>query len=98
MGSGQISMTSESLQGVQKDLFETCNKYKENLSKLEGVINQITSGDFTGEAARDLLEKYNAKKDEFERLRRIIDENEEYMKNKEARFNRMQGDLIAEFK
>lgn len=92
---GTISVTSESLDAVKQSLFDACEEYKTNLTKLEGVITQITNGDFVGDPATDFKNKYESKKDTFDSLRNVIDEAEEYMKTKGIEFNTLVDDLAS---
>lgn len=90
-----IQVDEEALNRLRNALIDAGDKYKNNLSRLSNLMNEITSGDIQGDPATDLLEKYRAKKSTFEGLARTIDEASEYMGIQTAKFGDMIGDLAG---
>lgn len=88
-----IQVDEEALNRLKNALADAGEKYKNNLSKLNNLINEITSGDIQGEPANDLLAKYREKQDIFEGLKNTIDEAGEYMGIQTTKFNNLIGDL-----
>ena len=86
-----LSVLKNALQGAGED-------YRNKLARLTALVNQITSGSITGDAATDLLEKFEAKRDFFNKVQRTIDEAEEYTGVKKTGFTNLIGDVKAGMK
>jgi len=56
-------------------------------------LEEITSGDIQGDPANDLLAKYQAKQDIFNKITQTIEEAEEYTGLQAVKFDNMLGDL-----
>lgn len=93
MAGGMIWVDEESLNKLKNALENAGVDYKNNLTKLENLINEITSGDIQGDPADDLLKKYQEKKEMFEGLRRTIDDAGQYVGAQTGKFNDMIGEL-----
>lgn len=77
-----------------KNALETAGQdYKNSLARLTNLIEEITSGDIQGDPADDLLAKYQAKQDTFNKLTETIEEAEGYMGMQTTKFSNMIGDL-----
>ena len=77
-----------------KDALQTAGQdYKNSLARLTNLIEEITSGDIQGDPATDLLTKYQAKQETFNRLTQTIEEAENYMGMQTTKFGAMIGDL-----
>ena len=82
-----------------KNALETAGQeYKSSLARLTSLIEEITSGDIQGDPANDLLNKYQAKQDTFNKLTQTIEEAEGYMGLQTTKFGNMIGDLKAGMK
>lgn len=90
-----IQVDEESLNRLKNALMETGESYKSNLTRLDNLINEITSGDIQGEPANDLLRKYREKKEMLDGLRRTIDEAGQYIGLQTGKFNDMIGELSS---
>ena len=77
-----IHVEEEALNDLRNALETAGEDYKNKLSRLQNLINEITSGDIQGDPANDLLQKFQAKEETFKRLAQTIDEAEEYMECK----------------
>lgn len=88
-----INVDEGSLNRLKNALENAGGIYKSNLTKLENLINEITSGDIQGEPANDLLKKYHEKKEMFDGLRNAIEEAGEHVGIKTIGFNNMINDL-----
>jgi len=89
----EIHVDEEALNYLKNALQTAGENYRNNLSRLTNLINQITSGSIKGDPADDLLAKYEAKRDFFNKVQETIDEAEEYMGIKKGTFGNMIGDL-----
>ena len=89
----EIHVDEEALNYLKNALQTAGENYRSNLSRLTNLINQITSGSIKGDPADDLLAKYEAKRDFFNKVQETIDEAEEYMGIKKGTFGNMIGDL-----
>ena len=77
-----------------KNALETAGQdYKTKLARLTNLIEEITSGDIQGDPAEDLLAKFRAKEDTFNKLTQTIEEAEGYMGMQTTKFGTMISDL-----
>ncbi len=77
-----------------KNALETAGQdYKSKLARLTSLIEEITSGDIQGDPADDLLAKFRAKEDTFNKLTQTIEEAEGYMGMQTTKFGAMISDL-----
>ena len=67
-------------------------------NKITSLIEEITSGDIQGDPANDLLQKFQAKQDTFNKLTQTIEEAEGYMGLQTTKFGNMIGDLKSGMK
>lgn len=88
-----IHVEEEALNDLRNALETAGEDYKNKLSRLQNLINEITSGDIQGDPANDLLQKFQAKEETFKRLAQTIDDAEEYMGIKKAKFGDVVGGL-----
>lgn len=88
-----IQVDEEALNRLRNALLDAGESYKSNLTRLDNLMNEITSGDIEGEPANDLLTKYREKKEMFEGLRRTIEEAGQYIGIQTGKFNDMIGEL-----
>ena len=82
----------------KKALEEAGQRYKQNLARLTNLIEEITSGDIQGDPANDLLAKFQAKQDMFNKLTQTIEEAEGYMGMQTTKFGTMMGNLKSGMK
>lgn len=79
-----------------KQALETAGEdYKSNLARLQALITEITSGDIQGDPATDLLNKFEAKREVFNKLAQTIDDAEEYMGMQKETFGKLVSDLAS---
>ncbi len=88
-----IHVDEEALNFLKNALQTAGEDYRDKLSRLTSLVSQITSGSIKGDPATDLLGKFEAKRDFFNRVLRTIEEAEDYMGIKKGTFNNMIGDL-----
>ena len=93
MAQGTIHVDEEALNYLKGALATAGEDYKSNLTRLQALINEITSGDIQGDPANDLLAKFQAKEETFKRLASTIDEAQEYMGVQAQKFGSMISDL-----
>ena len=93
-----IHVEESALKDLKSALEEAGLRYKQNLARLTGLIEEITSGDIQGDPANDLLAKFQAKQDTFNKLTQTIEEAEEYMGIRTTKFGNMISDLHAGMK
>ena len=90
-----IHVDEEALVFLKNALQTAGEDYRGKLSRLTSLIAQISSGSIKGDPATDFMEKYEAKRDYFNRVLRTIEEAEDYMGVKKGSFNNMIGELKA---
>lgn len=88
-----IHVDEQALIDLEKALDTAGAKYKADLDKLGKLIESITSGAITGDPAKDLLSKYQAKQDAFNELAKTIDEAKGYIEGQKNAFTNMIDDL-----
>ena len=90
-----IHVEEEALNDLRNALETAGEDYKNKLSRLQTLINEITSGDIQGDPANDLLQKFQAKEDVFKNLAQTIDEAGEYMGMQMTSFTNLISDLAS---
>ena len=98
MAGGQIHVDEAALTDLRDALATAGEDYKSDLARLTALIQEITSGDIQGDPANDLLQKYQAKQDTFNKLTQTIEEAEGYMGLQTTKFGNMIGDLKSGMK
>ena len=93
-----IHVEEEGLNDLKNALSTAGESYKRNLARLTNLINEITSGDIQGDPANDLLQKFQAKETELNKIAETIDEAEGYLGMQKTKFGNMIGDLKAGMK
>lgn len=93
-----IHVEEESLNNLRAALETAGEDYKQNLTRLQNLIDEITRGDIQGDPANDLLSKFQAKQTIFKALAEEIDKAEEAMGIKTAKFTSLISDLASSMK
>ena len=65
------------------------------LSDLKNALETAGEGDIQGDPATDLLNKFQAKEDTFNKIAETIDDAEEYMGLQKQSFSQMISDLSS---
>ena len=94
----RIHVEESALNDLRNALETAGEDYKNNLARLQNLINEITSGDIQGDPAKDLLAKFKAKEYVFKGLAQTIDDAEEYMGMQKTKFTSLIGDLSSSMK
>lgn len=89
----QIHVEESAISYLRKALETAGQDYKNNLARLQNLMDEITNGDIKGDPANDILSKFNAKRDTFNSLTKTIEEAEDYMGMQGSKFNSLIGDL-----
>ena len=93
-----VHVEESSLNDLRKALETAGESYKQNLSRLQNLINEITSGDIQGDPANDLLAKFQAKENTFKAIQQTIDEAEGYIGTQKTEFKSLISDLSSSMK
>lgn len=93
-----ISVDEASLNELKNALATAGEEYKSNLTRLQNLINEITSGDIQGDPANDLLAKFQEKEAILKAIANTIDEAEEYMGMQTTKFTSMVSNLASTMK
>ena len=91
----QIHVDENALKALKNSLEGAGENYKINLTRLQNLMNEITSGDIQGDPATDLLNKFQSKESMFKGIASTIDEAEEYMGIQTTKFTTMISDLSS---
>ena len=82
-----------------RNALETAGKdYQRDYTRLKNLISEITSGDIQGDPATDLLNKFQAKEETFEKISATIDDAFEYMDIQKSSFSTLISDLSSGMK
>jgi len=82
-----------------RNALETAGKdYQRDYVRLKNLISEITSGDIQGDPANDLLNKFQAKQETFEKISTTIDDAFEYMDIQKTSFSTLISDLSSGMK
>lgn len=95
---GQISVSDEVLANVIKPMTDAVENYMENYKKLTTLMNEITNGDITGDPAKQILSKYNAKEETFKNLYKSLEEANLYLQEQKNKFGTMMSSLESSFR
>lgn len=93
-----IHVDESALNYLKNALSTAGQDYKQNLVKLTNLIEEITSGDIQGDLADDLLAKFQAKQDTFNKITQTIEEAEGYMGVQTTKFTTLMDDTKASMK
>lgn len=93
MGNSTIVVSEGALNKLKNAIGTAGKDYKENLARLRALMEEITNGDIQGDLATDLMNKFQARKDDFDQIQRMIDDAEEYMGMKGTQFNATVSDI-----
>mgnify|MGYP000412389848 FL=1 len=93
-----VHVEESALNDLRKALETAGESYKQNLSRLQNLINEITSGDIKGDPADDLLAKFQAKENTFKAIQQTIDEAEGYIGTQKTKFTSLISDLSSSMK
>ena len=94
----RIHVEESALNELRNALQTAGDEYKEQLAKLTNLIDEITNGDIKGDPADDLLEKFRAKQDDFNKLATAVEEAQEKVGVKGKDFTSMITDLKEQSK
>ncbi len=94
----QIHVDEAALNTLRNALETAGQDYKTKLAKLTNLVEEVTSGDIQGDPAEDLLAKFQAKEDIFNKLTQTIEEAEGYMGMQTKKFGTMIGDMKQDMK
>ena len=92
---GTVHVEESGLNDLKAAMAEAGENYKQNLAKLQNLINEITSGDIKGDPATDLKTKFEAKEATFKALANTIDQAEEDMGMQTTKFTSMISNLSS---
>lgn len=87
MGNSTIVVSEGALNKLKNAIATAGKDYKENLAKLRALMEEITNGDIQGDLATELMNKFQARKDDFDQIQKMIDDAEDYMGMKGTQFN-----------
>lgn len=87
MGNSTIVVSQGALNKLKEAIATAGKDYKENLAKLRALMDEITNGDIQGDLATELMNKFQARKDDFDAIQKVIDDAEDYMGMKGTAFN-----------
>lgn len=95
MGQTQILVDEAALETLKKAIGEAGENYKQQLTRLKNLMEEITRGDIQGDLANELLVRFQEKEEIFNNLKNTIDEAEDYMGIKKTGFTTMIGDTTS---
>ena len=83
---------------LERGLQTAGEDYKSNYAKLTSLVQEITNGDITGDAATDLVNKFEAKREMLDTVQQAIDEANDFITERKASFNSMMNGLMEDMK
>ena len=93
-----IHVDEAALNSLKGALGNAGEEYKRNLARLTNLIQEITAGDIQGDLANDLLAKFQAKQDTFNKITQTIEEAEGYMGMQTTKFTTLMEDTKGAMK
>ena len=91
----EFQASDQSLDQLRKNFVETAESYIVNYNKLSGLMDAITRGDITGGIATEILNKYESKKDIFDKLKAELEKAVESSEKQITLFNNMYSNVEA---
>lgn len=88
-----IYVDEEALNILRNAIQTAGQEYKQNIAKLNSLMEEITRGDIKGAPAEELLAKYHAKEEALNQILKSIEEAEEYMGMQTKRYSDMITDV-----
>jgi len=92
----RIHVEEDALNELKNALMTSGEEYERELARLTNLVDEITSGDIQGEAADDLKAKFEAKKDDFNKISSCLDETKELLGTRTTDFTTMMDDIKNE--
>lgn len=92
--SGQVVANESDIRTLKGALETAGAEYKTNYARLESLVQEITNGDITGDAANTLLNKFNEKKDMLDTVQKAVDDAEAFVQEQEQKFNNLMNGLM----
>lgn len=83
---GRIHVEEGALVDLKTNFGTAGENYKVNYNKLTNLISEITSGHIKGNPANELLQKYEEKKEAFEKVFEMISSTQEYLNKRTEQF------------
>ena len=83
---GRVHVEEEALVNLRNDFGTAGENYKANYNKLTNLISEITSGHIQGDPANELLQKYEEKREAFEKVFEMIDSTQDYANSRTNQF------------
>lgn len=93
-----IHVEERALEELKSAIVNQGESYKNNLTRLTNLINEIVKGDIQGDLANDLLNKFRDKSMIFNGLATTIDEAAEYMGVQTTKFGTLIDQTKAEMR
>ena len=95
-GSNRVHVEEAALRELKEVMKDSGDEYLNNLTRLDNIINQITRGDITGDIADEIKRKYEAKKVQFDNLKRTINEADEYLGIKRNKYEKTLSETLSD--
>ena len=83
---GRVHVEEAALVDLKTNFGTAGEGYKANYTKLTNLISEITSGHIQGDPANELLQKYEEKKEAFEKIYEMINSTQEYVSGRTEQF------------
>lgn len=83
---GRVHVEEAALVDLKNNFGTAGESYKANYIKLTNLISEITSGHIQGDPANELLQKYEEKKEAFEKVYEMINSTQEYVNGRTEQF------------
>ena len=92
----RVHVEEDALNEFKNALMTSGEEYERELARLTNLIDEITSGDIQGDAAEDLKAKFDAKKDDFNKITKVLEETKELLGMRTTDFTTMMEDIKKE--
>lgn len=95
---GRVHIEETALVNLKNEFGTAGESYKNNYVKLTNLISEITSGHIQGDPANELLQKYEEKKEAFEKVYEMINSTQEYVNGRTNQFVNDVDSLMKDMK
>lgn len=83
---GRVHVEEEALVNLKNEFGTAGENYKANYNRLTNLIKEITSGHIQGDAANELLQKYEEKQEYFQKIYEVINSTQDYTNTRTEQF------------
>lgn len=91
---GSVVGRQSEIEKLKQQLEQAGADFKSNYTKLDGLVQQITNGEFKGQPADTFKSQYESKKQIFDGIQKSIDEADSFVNEELTKFVNLTNSLM----